>query len=205
MKPLKFLFYNKKSNISKSVKVYPLTKVMHSDVDDYTYISYNCTINNCEIGKYCSIASGVKIGMGIHPVNFISTSPIFYSPYNPLRKKLTNKLLFKDREKVIIGNDVWIGTNVTVLDGVTIGNGAIIGANSVVTKDVNPYEIVGGVPARFIKKRFEDDIIENIQKSKWWDLPIEVLKSEEVLDIFSKEISHESIKNLQKIIKKRNA
>lgn len=193
MKPFKFLYYKKKSSISNLSKIYPFTKVMFSFIDSHTYISYNCTINNCKIGKFCSIASGVKIGLGTHPINFFSTSPIFYSPENPLRKRITNELLFKDRKKVEIGNDVWIGANVIVLDGVKIGNGAIVGANSLVNKDIGPYEIVGGVPAKIIRKRFADDLIDELENLKWWDFPFSILKSKEVISIFSKELNKKSL------------
>ena len=203
MKALKILSYRKNSSIAKTVKIYPFSIVTNTVVKDYSYISYNCTINNCEIGKFCSIAKGVKIGLGKHPITFISTSPIFYSPVNPLKKIISKELKFKDSEAVTIGNDVWIGANVTVLDGVKIGNGAIIGANSVVTKDVLPFMIVGGVPAREIKMRFSEIIINAIKLSQWWDMPINFFEQEEVGNIFSKEIDEESIQSLLGLIDKQ--
>ena len=201
MKTLKIFSYRRKNTIAKTAKIYPFSIVTNTIIKDFSYISYSCTINNCEIGKFCSIAKGVKIGLGKHPVTFISTSPIFYSPWNPLKKILLKELKFKDSEKAIIGNDVWIGVNVTVLDGVKIGNGAVIGANSLVTKDVLPFSIVGGVPAKEIKKRFSQIIINSIEDSKWWDMPIAFFEEEEVKNVFSKEISEDSILQLLELIK----
>ena len=202
MKTLKFFSYRKNSTISKTAKIYPFSIVLNTTIKDYSYVSYNCTINNCDIGKFCSIAKSVKIGLGKHPLNFISTSPIFYSPVNPLKKILSKELKFKDSDRITIGNDVWIGANVIILDGINIGNGAVIGANSVVTKDVLPYTIVGGVPAKEIKKRFSENIINAIQDSEWWDMPIHFFEQVEVNNIFSKEIDDKSIHNLLELIRK---
>jgi acetyltransferase-like isoleucine patch superfamily enzyme len=200
MNPFKILYYKKNSKVAKTAKIYPFSIVINSVIKDYSYLSYNCTINNCEIGKFCSIAKAVKIGLGKHPINFISTSPLFYSPTNPLKKIITKELKFKESELVKIGNDVWIGANVIVLDGVTVGNGAVIGANSVVNKDVLPFSIVGGVPAKEIKKRFPQIIINAIEQSKWWDMPLGFFEVEKVKNIFSREIDEDSVLLLLELI-----
>lgn len=196
------LFLKRNSKISTNSKIYPFTKVSNSRIDDFTYISYFCNINNVSIGKYCSIAKRVNIGLGFHPTNFISSSPIFYSKINPLKQTFVNKQEFIDSKPTAICNDVWIGVNAIILDGVRIGDGAIIGANSVVTKDVEPYSIVGGVPARLIRKRFSDDIIDALIKLKWWDLKIDFLKQKDVIEIFSKPFTKNSLKILESLIKK---
>jgi acetyltransferase-like isoleucine patch superfamily enzyme len=140
----------------------------------------------------------VTIGAAVHPTNFISTSPIFYRERNALKSKWVNGLLFADESLMtVIGNDVWIGMNVTVMGGLKIGNGAIIAAHSVVTKDIPPYSIVAGVPARIIKYRFGDDQILKIEKLKWWRLSPKILKNN--CSLFSKVLDNEIIKELSLI------
>ncbi|MSS44404.1 CatB-related O-acetyltransferase [Anaerosalibacter bizertensis] len=138
-------------------------------MDEYSYVGYRTSIGCCTIGKYCSIGADVKIGLGKHPTNYISTSPIFYTENNCLGVKLVQGTYFKQNEEVIIGNDVWIGSNAIIMGGVKIGHGAIIGSGAVVTRDVEPYAIVGGVPARIIRYRFTKEKIEDLLNIKWWD------------------------------------
>lgn len=195
------LSIRKNSEISEYSKIYPFSIITNSKIGSFSYVSYFCKINNSTIGKFCSIAQNVKMGLGVHPINYLSTSPIFYSPQNPLKIRLLKNLLFEDHIPIIIHNDVWIGTNVSVLDGVTIGDGAIIGANSVVTKDVDSYSIVGGVPAKEIRKRFDSDLIEELLELKWWDCPIEKLKQGPILELFSTEVNASTIRELIRCMK----
>lgn len=189
----------RRSEILKGVKIYPFSIIKNSIIGAYSYISYSCKINNAIIGKYCSIAQNVKMGLGSHPTNFISSNPIFYSPNNPLKENWIKKVSnYKEYSKVIIGNDVWIGTNVTILDGVKIGDGAIIGAHSLVTKNVAAYSIVGGVPAREIRKRFDKEIIEKLMELKWWDTPPKKLQQIDVLKLFSSEVDMNLIERLER-------
>ena len=124
-----------------------------------------------EIGRYCSFAQNVRIFNGNHPMENKSTHPFFY---NPTLKYVSKEMI--TRTKLVIGNDVWIGFNVIVLPSVaSIGDGAIIGAGSVVTKDVPPFTVVVGNPAKIIKKRFANETIQNILKSPWWNKTIEEL------------------------------
>jgi len=128
-----------------------------------TTLGYNNFIaGNVRIGKYCQLASDVAIHSTNHPVNYLSTYINFH-----LFEGALNKL--KEVHSVNIGNDVWIGHGVKILGNVTIGNGAIIGAGSVVTKNVEAYTIVAGVPANPIKKRFSEEVIKEIEDLKWWD------------------------------------
>ncbi len=119
-----------------------------------------------KIGKFCSIASGVTILLGgEHRLDWVTTYP-FSRIFNKYKKLSEDSATKGD---VVIGNDVWIGMDVLVLSGVTIGDGAVVGAGSVVAKDVDPYAIVAGNPARLIRKRFDDDVIRKLLKIKWWD------------------------------------
>lgn len=131
---------------------------------------------NLKIGKFCSIAHGVTIFLGgNHRLDWISTYPFseIFKNEDAFVKQEGHPATKGD---VIIGHDVWIGFNVTILSGVTIGNGAVIAAESVVSKDVGPYEVWGGNPARLIKKRFSEDKIEMLQGLGWWNWPIDRIK-----------------------------
>lgn len=127
-------------------------KVRNSTIGKYSYIGFGSDFNNVKIGNYCSISSDVKMGLGKHPVNFFSSSPVFYSNNNPFGLKEAFLKFDESPKKIVVGHDVWIGASAIVLDGVQIGTGAIIATGAVVTKDVAPYEIVGGIPAKAIKK-----------------------------------------------------
>ena len=141
----------------------------HVSLGDYSYISKNSNVNNCDIGKFCSIGPNFCCGLGIHPINGISTSPMFYSTAKQNGITLCKEDKIKETARTHIGNDVFIGANVTVLDGVTIGDGAIIGAGAVVTKDIPPYAIAVGVPAEIKKYRFDVATIERLLQRKWWN------------------------------------
>jgi virginiamycin A acetyltransferase len=144
-------------------------------IGDYSYVSPNTTIASGIIGKFTSIGYNCQIGMFEHPINHISTSPRIYGTNNILRVEPFWKEIYSPP---IIGNDVWIGSNVTILQGVVIGDGAIVAAGAVVTKNVEPYTIVGGVPAKPIKKRFDDEKIKYLLEWQWWNLSSEQLQEQ---------------------------
>ena len=134
-------------------------------------------LDRIKTGRFCSIGSEIKIVSSAHPTEvFVSTHPAFYSHrYNSLsyvcKEKFSGILMCDDNFSVVAGNDVWIGYEAVILAGVTVGDGAIIGARAVVTKDVPPYTIVGGVPAKPIRKRFSEDTIAALLELRWWDWP----------------------------------
>lgn len=144
---------------------------------DFSYVGVNTSVAHTKVGKFCCIAPDCKIGLGKHPSStFVSINPIFFSTLKQAQITFANKNYFEEFENIEIENDVWIGANAIVMDGVTISNGAIVGAGSVVTKDVPPYAIVGGVPARIIKYRFNEEQIAELLKKKWWDMELAYLK-----------------------------
>lgn len=146
-------------------------------VGRFSYCGYNCQIVECEIGAFCSIADGVAIGRGEHPITAVSTSPVFHAGKNIFRRNFATHN-FERGGRTTIGNDVWIGLGSIIKAGVTIGDGAVVGAGSVVTKDVAPYSICAGVPAREIRKRFDDETCKALQESRWWDWPEEQIERE---------------------------
>lgn len=149
---------------------------------DNSYISASSTVadRHSRIGKYCSIGKNVFIGTTTHPTDFLTTSPIPYTDITSLTQGVSvpkeKQIKFEPKTPVFIGNDVWIGVNVVIMDGIKIGDGAIIGAGAVVTKDIPPYAIAVGVPAKVLKYRFSPEIIERLLKTSWWDRPHNVVK-----------------------------
>lgn len=128
-------------------------------IGDYSYVNKYSSVENCVIGKYCSISSGVYICPFEHNLVGVSTHPRFDIIENRNER----------RRPVHIGNDVLISLNSIILEGVTIGDGAVVAAGAVVTRDIKPYEVVGGVPAKHIKYRFTAEEIETLKKIRWWD------------------------------------
>ena len=172
----------------KEIYVKPTIKNPQIIVGDFTYIAdsdfeshvthlYEWNGDQLIIGKFCQIAAGVEFVMNgaNHQMNAVSTFPFFtLEGWNASAPQKSDMPLKGD---TVIGNDVWIGQNATIMPGVHIGDGAIIGANSLVSKDVEPYTIVAGNPIRVIRKRFDDELIDLLERFKWWDKSIEEINN----------------------------
>lgn len=157
-------------------KIEPGTVFLNSRIGDYSYCGYHCSILNTTIGRFCSISNRVVIGGVAHPMHFLSTSPVFLSHKDSVKTKFARHEYLPEI-KTHIGHDVWIGEGVFIKAGVIVGNGAVIGMGSVVTKDVPDYAVVAGNPAKIIRYRFDQDLIDDLLKSQWWLLPAERLKA----------------------------
>jgi len=158
----------KNSNIHKSASYESGCQIVNSTFDRHSYCGYDCTILNTNIGGFCSISDDVVIGGSQHPIHYVSTSPVFLAHRDSVKKKYSRHK-FEEKPITTIGNDVWIGSGVKIKAGVTIGTGVVIGMGSVVTKDIPPYTIVGGNPAKLIRDRFPADQKELLLTSKWWE------------------------------------
>ena len=156
------------STINKKSKICSGSHFVLSKLGKYSYVGNFCTGINAEIGNFCSIADNCIIGGASHPLDWVSTSPVFHKGKNVLRKNFSEHE-YVAAKQTMIGSDVWIGNNSLIKSGIKIGHGAVIGMGSVLTKDVGDYEIWAGNPAKLIRKRFDDEVISRLLESKWWD------------------------------------
>lgn len=162
----------------------------------FSYGGMRLTAFNCNIGNYCSISWDVTIGGGEHDYNRVTTHSFLYNKdFGLIEKPLYDRL----SGELLIANDVWIGSGARITRGVTIGDGAVIAAGAVVTKDVEPYTIVAGVPAKPIKKRFDDSIIERLIELKWWDFDPTIIKNN--IELFGEKMSNEVMDKLETLKK----
>lgn len=166
------------SSLEDYVVIFRNARVMNSTIGRYSYIQEDTDIYLADIGPFCSIAANVTIGLQDHPMDFISTSPVFYDNKQPLPRFLVQGQDFlNDNQRTIIEADVWIGEGAKIRAGIKVGVGAVIGAGSIVTKDVAPYSIAAGIPCKTIKYRFPNEIISMMQETAWWRFDEKKLKS----------------------------
>ena len=137
-------------------------------VGAYSYLNSDATVSNLQVGKFTSIGPNLKCGYGIHPTNYVSTSPVFFSTRKQCGVTFAESDYFAEQQTTVVGHDVWVGANVYLKDGVNIGHGAVVAAGAVVTKDVPPYAVVGGVPAKVIRLRFSESVIAELLGTEWW-------------------------------------
>lgn len=198
-----FSFVSANNHIDPRAVIYRMVKMKSSSIGRYSYVGNDTDVECADIGQFCSISDHCRIGMSGHSLSYLSTSPIFTQTINGLQECWIDKDVFEhksEEERVFLGNDVWVGSHVLINGGVTVGHGAVIGAGAVVVKDVPPYAIVGGVPAKVIRYRFSLEVIEKLLELQWWNLPDETLK--EHIRFFQKEDF--SVNDIEDFIKNTN-
>lgn len=154
--------------VDKTAAICSGVRFYRGKIGKYSYIGNNSFVSDTDIGSFTSISTDCYIGGTSHPTDWVSTSPVFHK-WEIIMKKNFARNEFEIFKRTTIGNDVWIGNRVMIKAGVKIADGAVIGMGSIVTKDIGPYEIWAGNPARLIRKRFEDETIDALEKMKWWE------------------------------------
>lgn len=146
-----------------------------AELGDYSYLNRGTIFMSGTIGRFCSVGYYCEIGLYQHPLEYVSTSSKLYGGWGVLSSRPEDKEFDEFPDPPQIGHDVWIGSKAQVMQGVNIGTGAVIGAGAIVTKDVEPYTIVGGVPAKPIRKRFDEESIALLLEWRWWEMPVQEL------------------------------
>ncbi|WP_160674360.1 DapH/DapD/GlmU-related protein [Clostridium sp. C8-1-8] len=166
--------------------VYKNSNITNSVIGLGSYVGWNCNLANCNIGRFSSVAPFVEVIYGTHPTNeFVSTHPAFFSTQKQAGFTFTAADIYKEHKfvdtdnkiSVVIGSDVWVGYGARLLEGVTIGDGAVVAAGAVVTKDVEPYSVCGGVPAKHLKYRYNMDQVEFLKSFRWWEKDFKWIKA----------------------------
>lgn len=162
-------------SIDRTAKVGTGSNCIGVTMGRYSYMGKNSSVADTTIGAFCSIASYCAIGGAAHPIEMVSTSPVFFEGRNVFGRHFA-RMKAPGAKPVVIGNDVWIGEGVFIKEGITVGDGAVIGAHSVVTRNIPPYAVAAGAPAGIIRYRFDEKEIAKLRRLKWWDWPEEKLE-----------------------------
>jgi len=170
------------------------TMFCYSELGTMSYLSTRSKAFSSKIGKFSSISWNVSIGPANHDYKRVSSHAMLYATRFGMIENPEERFYNQYDGETVIGNDVWIGCNAVIMRGVHIGDGAVIGANAIITKDVAPFSIMGGVN-HVIKKRFDDKIIDKLQEIEWWNSPLDIIKNN--IDLISKQPTLESLKILQ--------
>ncbi|RZK38530.1 MAG: hypothetical protein EOO90_22035 [Pedobacter sp.] len=191
------------SSLAGNISINRRNFIHRSKIGHFCYTGIGTSLRSVDIGNFCSISWGVSVGGGNHPHDKVTTSTLsrFHFLDQGYRGELSANALqdtYKAQQSCKIGNDVLISSNVIILRDVVIGNGAIIGAGAVVTKDVEPYSIVAGVPSKKLKMRFEDNIIAELEEIQWWNWPLSLIR-ENLKLIYSSKVDAEVILKLKEI------
>lgn len=167
--------WDKKSKFTDYTHLKRGARLVNSTVGKYSRIGINCKIVNTTVGNFTAIGEDTVAGLGQHPTNYLTYHSIFYKKGNWGWHDDWVKYPegFQENKPITIGNNVWIGTRVVIMDGVTVGDNSIIASGAIVTKDVPPYSIVGGVPAKVIKTLFDEEMRKRLDEIQWWNLPDE--------------------------------
>jgi len=183
-------FFDNNVNIQRNALIYS------TKIGKYTYTGRNFVAWHSKIGSFCSISWNVSVGGANHDYSKVTTHAFLYVKQFGFLKD-DEKGYDRFSEECTIGNDVWLGANVVICRGVKIGDGAVVAAGAVVTKDVPPYSIVGGVPAKIIKKRFNDELTKRLLEIQWWNFPDDVIRANYYL--FNSEVNLEVIEKLENV------
>lgn len=178
-----FSLWDRRSKFTKFTHILAGAKLNNVIVGKYSRVGANCNITNADVGNFTAIGKDSVIGLGQHPTNYLTSHSIFYKKGNwGWHDDWIAAIDFVEEKRIHIGNDVWIGRHCMVMDGVTIGDGVTVAAGAIVTKDVPPFAIIGGVPAKVIKYKFSQEAIDRLEEIKWWNLPDDEITK--VIDLF---------------------
>lgn len=167
---------NGASRLGDSSVLFANVRLVDSSLGNYSYVQENSTLYGADVGPFCSIAANVTVGLLDHPMFMVSTSPVFYDNTQPLPRFFVDRNMFSHEfTRTVIEADVWIGEGARIRAGVRIGVGAVIGAGALVTRNVTPYSVVAGSPARVLRMRFEPSVIRELLRTRWWEHSEQVL------------------------------